>query len=142
MQTSSLSLREYPDKNPCAGVKLPQAGKRVVRTVLTPLQVVSISDRLENPYGTLVLFSGDRSIAINWSDFNEDVLHVCRRVYEGKADSTKTIGSNRHLPIPESLLSRMRALGDHHWVFGSREGTPINRGNTLNIYIRLRSQLD
>ncbi|MEO8736637.1 MAG: site-specific integrase [Edaphobacter sp.] len=133
---------EYLSKNPCSGVKLPQAGTRVIRTVLTPAQVIGISERLQEPYATLVLFlavTGLRigeAIGVKWSDFEGDVLHICRRVYEGQVDSTKTKGSNRHLPIPESLLSRMRTLGADGWIFRSREGTPINPGNALKRYIR------
>jgi hypothetical protein len=115
---------DYIGKNPCAGVRLPQAGTKVVRTVLTSEQVVSISKRLSEPYSTLVLFlavTGLRigeAIAIKWSDFDGDVLHICRRVYEGEVGTTKTKGSNRHLPIPESLLCRMKKLGNDGWVFG------------------------
>jgi integrase len=110
--------------------------------VLTPQQVVNISERLQEPYSTLVLFlavTGLRigeAIGVKWSDFDGDVLHICRRVYEGQVDSTKTKGSNRHLPIPESLLSRMRTLGAKGWIFQSREGTPINPGNALKRYVR------
>ncbi len=133
---------DYLSKNPCSGVRLPKAGTKVVRTVLSPQQVVSISERLQEPYATLVPFlavTGLRigeAIGIKWSDFEGDVLHICRRVYEGQVDSTKTKGSNRHLPIPESLLSRMRTLGAEGWIFRSREGTPINPGNALKRYVR------
>ena len=44
-------------------------------------------------------------------DFDDDLLHLCRRVDEGDVDSTKTKGSDRHLPIPKSLLLRMQTLG-------------------------------
>ena len=89
---------DYLSKNPCSRVKLPKAGTKVVRTVLSPRQVVSISERLQEPYATLVLFlavTGLRigeAMGIEWSDFDGDVLHVYRRVYEGEVDSTKTKG--------------------------------------------------
>jgi integrase len=97
---------------------------------------------LREPYATLVLFlaiTGLRSgeaIGIKWSDFDEDVLKICRRIYEGKADTTKTEGSNRSLPIPALLLKRLRSLGGTEWVFRSRENTPINPGNALKRDIR------
>ncbi len=133
---------DYLSKNPCSGVKLPRAGTKIVRTVLTPQQVVDLSERLQEPYATLVLFlavTGLRigeAIGIKWSDFDGDVLHICRRVYEGEVDSTKTKGSDRHLPIPKSLLLRMQMLGSDGWVFRSRKGTTINPGNALKRYIR------
>lgn len=133
---------KWLESNPCAGVKLPRAGKRVVRTVLKPEQVIGIARRLQEPYATLVLFlavTGLRigeAIGIKWSDFDGDVLHVCRTIYEGKPDTTKTDGSDRSLPIPALLLERIRSLGGKEWVFRSRENTPVNPGNALKRYIR------
>jgi integrase len=130
------------EANPCSGVRLPRAGKRIVRTVLKPDQVVAIAQRLNQPYATLVLFlavTGLRigeAIGIKWSDFDGDVLNIQRRIYEGKADATKTEGSNRSLPIPAPLLKRMRLLGGQEWVFRSRENTPLNPGNALKRQIR------
>ncbi len=133
-------------KNPCAGVKLPRdsncAGKRVVRTVLKFAQVTAISEKLEEPYSTLVLFlavTGLRigeAIALKWSDFDGDVLSVTRRISNGDVDTVKTGGSNRRLPIPSELVSRMRQLGEGEWIFRSREGTPVNPGNALKRHIR------
>jgi integrase len=129
--------------NPCSGVRLPRAtGKRIVRTVLKPEQVVAIAQRLHEPYSTLVLLlavTGLRigeAIGIKWSDFDGDVLKIQRRIYEREADETKTEDSNRSLPIPASLLERLRALGGNDWIFRSRANTPINPGNALKRYIR------
>jgi integrase len=130
------------EKNPCAGVRLPQAGTRIKRTVLTLEQTIAIASGLNEPYSTLVLFMAitglriGEAIAIKWTDFDGDVLHVSRRIYEGEVGTTKTEGSERSLPIPETLLARMRALGGNDWVFRSREGTPVNPGNALKRYIR------
>jgi integrase len=130
------------EKNPCAGVKLPHAGKKVARTILKPTEVTAIAGKLDEPYSTLVLFlavTGLRigeAFAIKWTDFDGDVLHISRRIYEGKADTTKTKGSDRSLPIPKILLERMRSLGGNDWVFRSREGTPVNPGNALKRYVR------
>lgn len=137
---------EWIEKNPCAGVKLPRAsncaGKRVVRTILKPEQVIAIAAKLEEPYATLVLFlaiTGLRigeAIAIKWSDFEGNLLRVTRRIYDGDVDTVKTEGSSRGLPIPVELMARMRGLGDDGWVFRSREGTPVNPGNALKRYVR------
>ncbi len=137
---------EWIQKNPCAGVKLPRAsncaGRRVVRTILKPEQVIAIAGQLEEPYATLVLFlaiTGLRigeAIAIKWSDFDGTVLLVTRRICNGDVDTVKTEGSARSLPIPEDLISRMRQLGDGEWIFRSRDGTPVNPGNALKRYVR------
>jgi len=130
------------EKNPCSGVKLPMAGKKVIRAVLRPEQTIALANRLNEPYSTLVLFlatTGLRvgeAVGIKWSDFDGDVLHVCRRIYDRKEGSLKSERAERSLPIPMALLSRMRALGDGEWVFHSQAATPINPGNALKRYIR------
>ena len=135
-------------KNPCAGVKLPRdsncAGRRVVRTVLKLAQVTAIAEKLEEPYSTLVLFlavTGLRigeAIAVKWSDFDGDVLSITRRICHGDLDTVKSEGSNRRLPIPPELISRMKQLGEGEWIFRSKEGTPVNPGNALKRYVRPR----
>jgi integrase len=130
------------EKNPCAGVKLPHAGTKVNRTILTPGQTISIASKLSEPYSTLVLFMAitglriGEAIAIKWSDFDGDVLRISRRIYEGKTGTTKTAGSERCLPIPAKLLARMRLLGDGEWIFRSGTDTPVNPGNMLKRNIR------
>lgn len=136
-------LKEDPSK----GAKLPRAencaGRRVHRRVLTPSQTTSIAEKLSEPYATLVLFlavTGLRigeAIAIKWSDFEGDVLHVQRRMYDGKVDTTKSRDSKRRIPIPAALLERMKTLGTTgEWIFHARGGVPLNPGNSLKRYIR------
>lgn len=109
-------------KNPCSGVKLPRARNRIVRTILKPEDVLAISEKLKEPDATLVLFlavTGLRigeAVAVKWSDFEGDILHVSRRIYQGNIDTPKTRSSERSLPIPRALLSRMRALGNGEWI--------------------------
>jgi integrase len=130
------------EKNPCSGVKLPRAGKKVIRTVLSAQEIIAIAEQLEEPYSTLVLFlavTGLRvgeAVAVKWSDLDGDVLHVRRRIYEGQVDTTKRGKSERSLPIHPGLLNRMTALGKGEWVFRSRAGTPVNPGNALKRYVR------
>src|SRR6266481_8407675 len=133
-------------KNPCAGVKLPRAGTKVIRTILKPEQTRALASNLEEPYATLVLFLAvtglriSEAIGIKWSDFDGNVLRVSRRIYEGRAGETKTSKSVRSLPIPEALVIRMRKLGEGQWVFRSRVGTTINPGNALKRYIHPASR--
>ena len=134
-------------ENLSKGVKLPRAencaGRRVHRRVLSPSQTTSIAEKLSEPYATLVLFlavTGLRigeAIAIKWSDFEGDVLHVQRRMYDGKVDTTKSRDSKRRIPIPPALLERLKALGNTgEWIFHARGGVPLNPGNALKRYIR------
>jgi len=129
------------------GVKLPRAencaGRTVHRRVLSPSQTTSIAEKLSEPYATLVLFLavtglriGD-AIAIKWSDFEGDVLHVQRRMYDGKADTTESRDSKRRIPVPPALRERLKALGNTgEWIFHARGGGPLNPGNALKRYIR------
>ena len=138
---------EWLKEDPSKGVKLSRtencAGRRVQRKVLSPSQTSSIAEKLSEPYATLVLFlavTGLRigeAIAIKWSDFEGDVLHVQRRMYEGKIDTAKTRDSERRIPIPPALLERMKALDKTgEWIFHGRRGVPLNPGNSLKRYIR------
>jgi len=135
---------EWLKQDPSKGVKLPRAencaGRRVQRRILSPSQITSIAGKLSEPYATLVLFlavTGLRigeAIAIQWSDFDGDVLHVQRRLYDGKVDTSKSRDSNRQIPIPPQLLERLRALEKtDEWVFHARGGVALNPGNALNV---------
>jgi integrase len=122
------------ERNPCSRVKLPKhtGGRRVTRTVLTAEQVNAIAEKLKEPYATLVLFlaaSGLRigeALAIKWTDFKNNVLHVTRRIYDGDVDAVKSKRSERRLPIDPILMGRMEKLRKGEWVFRSRTGTPLN----------------
>jgi integrase len=137
------------ERNPCEGIRLPReaGGRKVHRTVLTSQEVDAIVSALAEPYATLVLFlarTGLRigeAVAIKWSDLEGNVLHVQRRLYQGKADSLKTSSSERRLPLSESLVERVNALRSRfpnsEWMFCSETGTtPVNPGNALKRYIR------
>ena len=132
------------EKNPCAEIRLPKetGGKTITRTALTPEQVNALAEGVHEPYATLILFlaaTGLRigeAIAVKWSDFNGNLLHVTRRIYDGDVDTVKTETSARKLPISIALMSRMRQLGNGEYIFRSEAGTPINPGNALKRYIR------
>lgn len=132
------------ERNPCHGIKPPRKtnGTTVTRKVLANEQVIALAGKLPEPYSTLVLFlaaTGLRigeAIGLKWSDFEENLLTISRRIYDGKIDDVKTKGSVRTLPIEAGLMSRLRQLGEGDWVFRSREGTPVNPGNALRRQIR------
>ena len=56
-----------------------------------------------------------------------------RRIYEGRADTTKTKKSARDLPIPDGLRSRHFSISGRESIFESKNSTPtpINPGNAL-----------
>jgi integrase len=61
---------------------------------------------------------------------------VRRRIYEGRADTTKTKKSARDLPSPDALRSRLFSISGREWIFESKNSTPINPGNALKRYVR------
>ena len=138
---------ELVEKNVVSRVKLPKAGKRIQRAVLTPEQVRALASKLREPYATLVLFLAitglriSEALAVQHSDIRGNMLHVSRRVYHGTIDSLKTDNSERVLPLPDSLLSRIRTLPRRgNWIFGSRQGTPLNPSNVLRRNVQPRAR--
>lgn len=134
----------WVSNNPCRKLKLPRltAGRKVTRTFLRGEQIVAIAAKLPEPYATLVLFIAvlglriGEAVAVKFSDFEDGVLHVSRRIYEGDEDDLKTKRSERNLPVPPALMARIEMLGPGDWVFRSRAGTPVNPGNALKRVIR------
>ena len=133
---------DWITKNACAGVRLPLAGSKVKRTILTPTQVIAIAERMEEPYSTLILFIAatglriSEAVGIKWTDFEGDTLQVQRRIYERREGSTKTQSSTRAIPIPAVLLERMQLLGGGEWIFRSKAGTPVDPKNAAHRYLR------
>jgi integrase len=134
------------DKNPCAGVQLPQAPTKVKRTILKPEQITALAAKLEEPYSTLVLFLAatglriSEAVGVQRSDFENNVLTLRRRFYQsdkgGELGELKTKKSVRNLPLPEWLASRVKALANGEgFCFRSRAGTPINQKNALRRYV-------
>jgi len=133
---------EWIPKNVCSGVKLPNARKQAVRPNITAEQVGLLVARVPEPIATLILFiaaTGVRvgeAVGIKWSDFEGDVLHIQRRIYERQEGTPKTKSSDRYIPIPATLLERLRTLGDGEWVFRTSVGTPLDPKNAMNRYVR------
>src|SRR5581483_7938093 len=130
-------------ENPTEGVKLPRkcGGRRVKRIVLAPEQVSKMVGYLPEPYASLVLVlytTGVRigeACAIRHEDLDGCVLHIRRRLYEGEVDTVKTESSNRKLPIPETLATRLKSLSKEGWVFQVSNGSPVNPGNALRRFV-------
>jgi integrase len=130
------------EKNVCHGVKLPKAGKRERHPILKAEQVAALVEHVPEPIGTLILFlsvTGVRigeAVGIKWSDFDGDMLHIQRRVYERQEGTPKTKSSDRFIPVPAALLERLRTLGKGEWVFRTSVGTPLDPKNAMNRYVR------
>ena len=102
----------------------------------------AIADKLDEPYATLVLLLASlglrigEAVGLKWTDFEGNLLHISRRIYDGDVGAVKSLHSARKLPISGDLLARMRQLGSKEWVFQSRDGTPLNPGNVLKRHLR------
>jgi len=133
-------------QNPCNRIKIPRSencgGRTVARHVISHADVVRLSEALPEPYATLVIFlfaTGMRiseAAGLMWSDLQAGVVHVQRRIYNGQMDALKTKGSNRRLPLPADLLTRLEALQDHEgYIFHVGHGAPLNRQNAMNRHV-------
>jgi len=132
-------------------IKLPRktGGRKVVRTELEPEQTRGITQRLKEPYSTLVLFLGlcgrriEEAIGLKPTDLDaNNVLHIRRVIYHGRVEELE---EEQLLPLdqPEhaELVHRLRSLGgNHEWVFRSRKGTPIDPGNARRRYLHPAAQ--
>jgi integrase len=133
---------EWIPKNVCSGVKLPRAGKNAERPKITAEWVALLVAHLPEPIATLILFvavTGVRigeAVGIKLSDFEGDVLHIQRRIYERREGTPKTKSSDRYIPIPAPLLARLRTLGEGEWIFRTSVGTPLDPKNAMNRYVR------
>jgi integrase len=102
----------------------------------------AIVARLCEPYASLVLLlwsTGLRigeAVAIRHEDLEDGFLHIKRRIYEGQVDDLKTASSCRVLPIPESLLTRLRNLSLDGWVFQAGNGSPIDPKNAIVRHVK------
>jgi len=77
-----------------------------------------------------------RQFRTKWSDFDGDVLHIQRRIYERREGTPKTVSSDRHIPIPAVLLERLHTLGEGEWIFRTAVGTPLDPKNAMNRTLR------
>jgi excisionase family DNA binding protein len=138
----------WMEKNPCAGIQLPQAPTKVKRTVLKPEQVTALAAKLQEPYATLVLLLGatglriSEAVGVKREDFDGNVLRLRHRFYQGNAGGEygqlKTEKSARNLPLPGWLADRVKGLAKgegYCFRSQSKEGTPINQKNALRRYI-------
>jgi integrase len=60
---------------------------------------------------------------------------VRRRIYEGQVDTVKSERSERALPIPEALLTRLKGLSLEGWIFQATNGEPLNPKNAMNRHV-------
>jgi integrase len=137
------------ERNPCIKIKLPKqtGGRRVVRADLSAQQIGQIVGELQEPYATLVLLiavTGLRigeAAALKWSDLQNGVLSISRRIFEREIDTPKSSRSVRKLPLDQRVIARLEALHSQfpnsEWMFPSETGkTPIDPRNALNRQIR------
>src|SRR5205823_5274805 len=98
--------------------------------------VESGPSKLKAPTGIGTCITDGEALAIKWSDFKNNVLHVTRRIYEGDMDTVKSKRSDRKLPIDPILMTRIEKFGKREWVFRSKTGGPLNPGNALKRHVR------
>jgi len=128
------------------GIRLPREthGRKITRTELKPEQTLAFVARMKEPYSTLVLLvasvglRGEAAVGLQPTDLDkENVLHVRRVIYNGKAESLE---KEEQFPLDAvvhaDLLRRLRTQGaGAKWILHSRAGTPINLGNARRRHL-------
>jgi integrase len=121
---------------------------RLPKVDIQPFSLEEVNKILESvrkdwrPYLTTRFFTGLRTGEINgleWKhiDFERDLILVRQTIVKGKLENTKTDGSMREIamvPAVRSALLEQRNLmaEECRWVFGTRNGEPINLVNFTN----------
>jgi integrase len=111
---------QYLARNPVEGVKLPP-GKAVKRAaVLTLEQLGLVIANLAEPYRTMVVVASatgmreSEVLALKWEDFDTgaQIVRVRRRLYRGRLDGPKTLGSEREIPYGDLVREALERLAD------------------------------
>lgn len=132
----------YIDRNPALMLYVPREAKRTVARRLTDedaRQVISLFEHLPaRLIFRLALGAGLRTgelFALRWDDIWTDEIHVRRRLYQGKIDTTKT-GKERSVAITPAIADELEAWrdicphGEAGWIFPSEKGeTPVDPYN-------------
>ncbi len=146
MTLSFAHLNGWISTYPCVKLKTPRItneSRTVKRAEMTEQQKLSISERLPEPYSTLVLLVTripvriEEAIGVKETDLDGHVLTLRRVVYEGEVYDLQP-SEQRQIPIMDTeLLARLRKLGTgREWVFQSRNGTPINPCNARCRFLK------
>jgi integrase len=132
-------------ENPCAGVAIPKSGKKRVRHVLAPEQVMALVGELpprEAVMVALLAITGLRiseAVALRWSDLQGASIQMRRYRYEGKTHDLEQ-DESRVIPLPPTLnllLETLRESEDDGWIFRSQTpGLPMNHGMSLKQKIK------
>jgi len=131
--------------NPCKGLPIPKSGKKRIRHVLTAEQVRSLVAALPKREGVMVIFLAitglriSEAVALRWSDFREDCIHMRRYRYEGRITELESRES-RLVPIPielRRLMESLRESEEDDWIFRSRTpGLPMNHSMSMKRIIK------
>lgn len=134
---------KWLESNPCTRIKVPRSGKKRVRHVLTPQQILLLASQLEPREAVLVILLAatglriSEAIGLRWSDVQDDGVHVLQRIYEGDEDEVKTEGSERVIPIDDGVLAILNTLpGRAGWIFRNAAGNPLIPRNTMRRKIK------
>ena len=134
------------ESNPAHGVHLPPMRRTRQPLVLSTVQVKQIFDALAEPARTLFLLgvlTGLRigellGLRVEDFDFATTTMHVRRTVCRGEVGTPKTAGSERSIPLPESVITLLRGYtkGKVGWLFPTSVGTPCDDRTLFNRQVK------
>jgi integrase len=122
------------------GIRIPKkfGGRKVVRTELTPEQMLDFVSRMKEPYSTLTLLlasvglRGEAAIGLQPPDLDvNNLLHVRRVIYKRRViPLEKEECYPLDAVVHAELLQRLRSLGTGAtWILHGRTGEPVDLGN-------------
>jgi integrase len=144
------------ERNPMSVVRVAGSSKRTKQLVFLTTEEfrLLLSEIKEGPYRLMVMLAGclglrtSEIFGLQWGDFDwlRTEVHIQRAVVEGHVDETKTVSSNKKLPLDPSLVTAVQSWKqctvfnmDGDWVFASPVALgkmPLNSNSAQRDFLR------
>ena len=145
-----------PERNPMGLVRVSGAGKRTKEIVILSMGEFRrlLAEIPEEPYRVMALLAAclglrtSEIFALMWVDFDwlRSEVNIQRGIVEGYLDRTKTLSSNRKLPLDAAIVSALQSwkqhtpfAADNDYVFASAVllgKKPLNSNSAQRDYLR------
>lgn len=137
---------QYVRENPTLKLRIPY-GRAVERAKVISLdQIAALVGKLEEPFRAMVMLAATSALreselfGLQWDDFdwNQAKIHVRRRVYRRRVGDTKTVKSQREIPLLDEVLKAVAALphGENQFIFGGPKGGFLRPDEIMQEHIR------
>lgn len=141
-------LGYYDGPNPAQDTRVnPDAAEPEETYAYVLEEIADILSRLPEPAATMFAIAAYAGLrrgeieGLEWTDYYEGELHVCRSIWNGEVVTPKTKKSAAAVPVIKPLAERLEM---HHlrcgeptegWIFSTSNKTPLSLHNTVNRQI-------